>query len=79
MASRSKSKGGFPLTGKAKNSQFTERVRGNKETGFKQWTAAAVTAANQGRAMPSDKTKADAGPRKDAKRQFGKTGGKSVF
>ena len=78
MASRSK-KSGFALTGKAKPGQFTERVKGNKETGFKQWTAKKVTAAMQGTSMPSSTTMADKGPRKDAKRQFSTPAGKKVF
>lgn len=79
MASRSKSKNGFPLTGKAKPPQFGRTRGGATETGFNQWSEKAVTAAMSGRSPPSSKTKADAGPRKDAKGQFSKAGGKAVF
>lgn len=79
MASRSKTKSGFALTGKAKPAQFGRVRAGSSEKGFTQWSEKEVTAANQGRPASFKATKADAGPRKDAKRQFGKVPGKAVF
>lgn len=79
MASRSKSKGGFALTGKSRPAQFGRTAAGAREKGFTQWSEKAVTAAMQGRPMPSGKGMADKGPRKDAKKQFGKVPGKAVF
>ena len=72
------SKSGFPLTGKAKNSQFTA-TGGRREVGFKQKNEKQVPAAMQGGPMPSGKGKADQGPRKDAKRQFTSAPGRKVF
>lgn len=70
---------GFALTGKSRPAQFSAGVKGQNETGFKQRTEKTATAAMQGGPMPSSTTKADAGPRRDAKRQFTKAGGKAVF
>jgi hypothetical protein len=79
MASRSKTKSGFALTGKSKPAQFSERVKGQTETGFNQWNEKKATAAMQGRPPQGGTTKADAGPRRDAKKQFGNVPGKRVF
>ena len=79
MASRSKGKGGFAPTGKAKPAQFGRTKGGGTMTDFKQNTPKQVTAAMSGRAMPSGKGPADKGPRKDAKPQFGNAPGKKVF
>lgn len=75
------SKGGFALNGKAKPAQFTERQKGQNETGFKQKTAKQVTAAMQGGPMPSGKgeDKWNESPRADARKQFGNVPGKAVF
>lgn len=79
MASRSKTKSGFALTGKAKPAQFGRTKGGATETGFKQKTEKQVTAAMQGSSIPSGKGMADKGPRSDAKRQFGTPAGKKPF
>jgi len=79
MASRSKSKGGFALTGKAKPAQFGRTAGGATTRGFKHTTPKQVTAAMSGRPIPSGKGEADKGPRKDAKKQFGNAPGKKVF
>jgi len=79
MASRSKTRQGFPLTGKAKPAQFGRTKGGATETGFTQWSEKEVTAAMSGRSLPPSRTEADKGPRKDAKRQFGDVPGKKVF
>lgn len=69
----------MPYSGKAKPAQFGKAKAGAREKGFKQWTEKTATAAMQGRPMPSGKGEADKGPRKDAKKQFGKASGKAVF
>ena len=68
---------GFALTGKAKPAQFSERVRGQTETGFVQKTEKQATAAMQGRAPSFAATKAK--PKNNGTRQFGKPPGKAVF
>jgi len=70
---------GFAKTGKSKPAQFSPKVAGRTEKGFKQKTPKQATAAMQGRPPQGGKTKADSGPRADAKKQFTKTGGKGVF
>jgi hypothetical protein len=67
------------FSGKAKPAQFSPRVKGQKETGFNQWSEKKATAAMQGSKMPSGKGKADQGTRKDGKKQFGKVPGRAVF
>lgn len=67
------------FSGKKKPPQFGRTAAGSREKGFTQWSEKAVTAAMQGRPPQGGKTKADAGPRKDAKKQFGKAPGKAVF
>ena len=67
------------FSGKKKPAQFSPRVKGQTETGFKQKSEKQVTAAMQGSSMPSGKGKADQGTRRDAKKQFGKAPGKAVF
>lgn len=67
------------FSGKAKPAQFGRVKGGSSEKGFNQWSAKAVTAAMSGKPMPSGKGMADKGPRKDAKKQFGKVPGKAVF
>lgn len=69
---------GFPLTGKARNSQFTA-TGGRREVGFKQKTEKQVTAAMQGGPMPSGTTKSSKPARRDATKQFGSAPGKRVF
>jgi hypothetical protein len=70
---------GFPLTGKAKNSQFSAGSGGRREVGFKQKTAKQVTAAMMGGPMPSGATKSSKPARRDATKQFGSAPGKKVF
>ena len=66
----------FPKTGKAKNTQFTAG-KGQRETGFTQWSEKQVTAAMQGRPMGSTETKAK--PKNNGSKQFKKAPGKAVF
>lgn len=72
-------RGKAKFSGKAKPPQFGRTAAGSREKGFTQWSEKAVTAAMQGKPMPSGKGEADKGPRKDAKKQFGKVPGKAVF
>lgn len=74
---RRSSKGGFALTGKAKPAQFSPRVKGQTETGFKQKTEKQATAAMMGSAPSFGATKAK--PKNNGSKQFGKVPGKAVF
>lgn len=72
---------GFALTGKAKPAQFTERVKGQKEKGFKQKTEKQATAAMSGHTPVSGKIPNQwvKPARKDASKQFANPAGKKVF
>jgi hypothetical protein len=76
-----KGKGGFALTGKSKPAQFSPRVAGQRETGFRQKTEKQATAAMQGSPMPSSNpgNRWIKPARADARKQFTKAPGKAVF
>lgn len=78
---RGKSSGGFALTGKSKPAQFSARVKGQNETGFRQKSEKQCTAAMQGGPMPSTNpgNRWIKPARADASKQFTKAPGKAVF
>ena len=77
MASRSKSKGGFALTGKSRPAQFGRTAGGASPRGFTQNSERTATAAMQGKPMGNAATKAK--PKNNGSKQFGKAPGKAVF
>lgn len=76
-----KKSGGFALTGKSRPAQFSPRVKGQSETGFRQKTEKQATAAMQGGPPPSTNpgNRWIKPVRADARRQFSSAPGKRVF